>query len=175
MSEKIKLSKVSSYEELLKYIEESVSISKPEAIRNVYRFYKDDVETDVRIRAMVVKLRKEVEIPLKMNKSGSSNFEFVPNKSGNRSSRKSSEKSWETRTAGRVDEERKLRMKNMFWLDPYSKKDQEVYGLYLKAKELLEGKAKKAFTKSIKYRDGLTLTKEHIKVANAVAKETANK
>ena len=165
------------YQQLVKYIDERHADGIPyrKALDEVYKFYKPWHETDFRVRTMLVKLKKNLDIPLAMNKHESKHFKYQANNHSNRTTRKRHEKDPEIMLASKINSDRDWRIKNVFWLDPEKSGDRDLYNSYLAVKRDLTGKAKKVFSKSISNREGLTLTQEHIEMAKVAAKDATSK
>lgn len=151
MTEIIKLSESSTYEDLLAYIEyrREGSLSTKAVLNEVFEFYREYIGKDKRIESMMSKLIKEVKIPDKLNSTGSDSFKFDPNRGSNRSQRRKHDSSNETKQTLGLDEKRRTRMKAKFNLDPDNEEDLKTYSYYLTEKMSLSTAEKRVFDKLI--------------------------
>lgn len=165
---KIVLSTDSTYEELVELVRlKGTREGKLQELSNIYTAFKDVVEKDIVKRNIIIKLRKEIDLPLRNNKTGSSKYAEKLGKGINRSKRKKYEKNSANDMA--LNNERFARMKSMFSLDPENINDREAYGMYLSSKEDLSKAEKKVLLNAFREES----TKESITRALAQIKSAS--
>jgi hypothetical protein len=137
--DKNKITIKTSYAGMVSFVEEqSDRKAKKRALNHIYEVFKDVVDTDLDARFNIIRLRKEVDLPLRMNKAQSSNYKFHPSPTAG--SRKSRRQGGNEQMA--LQQRREAQME-AFGLDPQDKEQLILYSEYLEIKKTLNNKQKK--------------------------------
>lgn len=144
--DKSKITVTTSYEGMKSFVQEqSNRAAKLIALNHIYEVFKDTVDTDLDARYNIIRLRKEVDLPIRMNTSDSGSYEFTPTPSAG--SRKVRKHGGATQT--KLQKEREHRMR-YFGLDPDDKQQLVLYSEYLEAKKTLKKSQKIELTHAMR-------------------------